>query len=167
MYVQRLQHKSGPLTDLLSSYKFRQASCFWYLTGIEEQDSAILLEKTSDVQGYRMHLFVKERDAYDELWNGPRYAALGCLRATKGSHYSIGLAFRGLARSLVLMKSQTLATSPRSSSLSQRQHPTSTPTSLRIAATPPILPRPSHYPSENLFSRISIDQLPNLTTNVS
>ncbi|KAF8604460.1 peptidase M24 [Ceratobasidium sp. AG-I] len=53
-------------------YKFRQASCFWYLTGIEEQDSAILLEKTSDAKGYRMHLFVKERDSYDELWNGPR-----------------------------------------------------------------------------------------------
>ncbi|KAG8772444.1 hypothetical protein FRC12_003073 [Ceratobasidium sp. 428] len=53
-------------------YKFRQASNFWYLTGIEEQNSAVILHKASDAKGYRMHLFMRERDPHDELWNGPR-----------------------------------------------------------------------------------------------
>ncbi|KAG8739552.1 hypothetical protein FRC10_005462 [Ceratobasidium sp. 414] len=51
---------------------FRQSSNFWYLTGIEEQHSAVILYKTLDAKGYRMHLFMRERDPHDELWNGPR-----------------------------------------------------------------------------------------------
>ncbi|CAE6472060.1 unnamed protein product [Rhizoctonia solani] len=55
-----------------SIYKFRQSSNFWYLTGIEEQDAAIILQKTSSGKGYKMYLFVKEKDPYDELWHGAR-----------------------------------------------------------------------------------------------
>ncbi|KAJ1308278.1 hypothetical protein OPQ81_003993 [Rhizoctonia solani] len=53
-------------------YKFRQSSNFWYLTGIEEQDSAVILQKTPDAKGYKMYLCVKEKDPYDELWHGAR-----------------------------------------------------------------------------------------------
>ncbi|KAG9125178.1 hypothetical protein FRC07_008655 [Ceratobasidium sp. 392] len=59
-------------SNIVCTYKFRQASNFWYLTGIEEQNSAVILYKTSDPKGYRMHLFMRERDPHDELWNGPR-----------------------------------------------------------------------------------------------
>ncbi|KAH7344152.1 peptidase M24 [Rhizoctonia solani] len=55
-----------------SIYKFRQSSNFWYLTGIEEQDAAAILQKTSDQTGYKMYLCVKEKDPYDELWHGAR-----------------------------------------------------------------------------------------------
>ncbi|CAE7216626.1 unnamed protein product [Rhizoctonia solani] len=53
-------------------YKFRQSSNFWYLTGIEEQDAAMILQKTPDRKGYKMYLCVKEKDPYDELWHGAR-----------------------------------------------------------------------------------------------
>ncbi|ELU37364.1 peptidase M24 [Rhizoctonia solani AG-1 IA] len=55
-----------------ADYKFRQSSNFWYLTGIEEQDAAILLQKTSSGKGHKTYLFVKDKDPYDELWHGPR-----------------------------------------------------------------------------------------------
>ncbi|KZT53381.1 peptidase M24 [Calocera cornea HHB12733] len=51
-------------------YKFRQASDFWYLTGFDEPDSAVILEKTSDTKGYRMTLFLRPKDAQLELWEG-------------------------------------------------------------------------------------------------
>ncbi|GAA5902325.1 hypothetical protein JCM6882_000502 [Rhodosporidiobolus microsporus] len=53
-------------------YRFRQRSNFWYLTGFEEPDSALVLQKDSSAKGYRMTLFVRQKDAYDELWNGAR-----------------------------------------------------------------------------------------------
>jgi hypothetical protein len=43
------------------------------LTGIEEQDAVIILQKTSNEKGHKMYLCVKEKDPYDELWHGPRY----------------------------------------------------------------------------------------------
>ncbi|GAA5823640.1 hypothetical protein JCM11251_000706 [Rhodosporidiobolus azoricus] len=53
-------------------YRFRQRSNFWYLTGFEEPDSALVLQKDSSAKGYRMTMFVPQKDAYDELWNGAR-----------------------------------------------------------------------------------------------
>ncbi|GAA5821204.1 hypothetical protein JCM10212_006773 [Sporobolomyces blumeae] len=53
-------------------YKFRQRSNLWYLTGWEEPDSVLVLQKTSDAKGYKMTMFVRPKDAYDESWNGPR-----------------------------------------------------------------------------------------------
>ena len=61
---------------MIISYKFRQSSNFWYLTGIEEQDAAVILQKTSGGKGYKMYLCVKEKDTYDELWHGARYELL-------------------------------------------------------------------------------------------
>lgn len=54
-------------------YKFRQESNFWYLTGFQEPDSAIVLEKDpSSSRGYKMTMFVPVRDEHNETWNGPR-----------------------------------------------------------------------------------------------
>ena len=54
------------------SYKFRQASDFWYLTGFEEPDSAVVLEKISSSRGYRMTLFSSGKDSARELWEGAK-----------------------------------------------------------------------------------------------
>ncbi|KAJ7929084.1 peptidase M24, structural domain-containing protein [Mycena leptocephala] len=51
-------------------YKFRQASDFWYLTGFDEPNSAIILEKTSTSRGYRMTLFSAGKDSAKEKWDG-------------------------------------------------------------------------------------------------
>ncbi|KAK7471233.1 aminopeptidase [Stygiomarasmius scandens] len=51
-------------------YKFRQASDFWYLTGFEEPDSALILEKTSSSRGYRMTLFTTGTDPSKAQWDG-------------------------------------------------------------------------------------------------
>ncbi|KAL4075579.1 peptidase M24, structural domain-containing protein [Scleroderma yunnanense] len=53
-------------------YKFRQASDFWYLTGFEEPDAAVILEKTSTSRGYRMTLFCNGKDSAKEKWEGAR-----------------------------------------------------------------------------------------------
>lgn len=70
------------------SYKFRQASDFWYLTGFEEPDSALILgqpsshlailfsflipttEKTSSPRGFRMLLYSTGKDPSKEKWDG-------------------------------------------------------------------------------------------------
>ncbi|RDB15460.1 Intermediate cleaving peptidase 55 [Hypsizygus marmoreus] len=53
-------------------YKYRQASDFWYLTGFEEPDSAIILEKTSSSRGYRMTIFCSGKDSAKEKWEGAK-----------------------------------------------------------------------------------------------
>ncbi|KAH7921706.1 peptidase M24, partial [Leucogyrophana mollusca] len=53
-------------------YKFRQASDFWYLTGFEEPDAAVVLEKNSTSRGYRMSLFSSGKDSAKEKWDGAR-----------------------------------------------------------------------------------------------
>ncbi|UZJ55987.1 hypothetical protein CBS101457_005307 [Exobasidium rhododendri] len=53
-------------------YRFRQDSNFLYLTGFQEPDSAIVLEKNSSSRGYKMTMFVPSRDEANETWNGPK-----------------------------------------------------------------------------------------------
>ncbi|GLB33304.1 putative peptidase M24 [Lyophyllum shimeji] len=53
-------------------YKYRQASDFWYLTGFEEPDSAVILEKNSSSRGYRMTLFCNGKDVVKEKWEGAK-----------------------------------------------------------------------------------------------
>ncbi|KAA1465904.1 peptidase M24 [Dentipellis sp. KUC8613] len=53
-------------------YKFRQASDFWYLTGFEEPDSAVILEKNGGPRGYRMIMYSLGRDPAKEKWDGAR-----------------------------------------------------------------------------------------------
>jgi Xaa-Pro aminopeptidase len=57
-----------------SSYKYRQDSNFWYLTGFEEPHSAMILEKTSDAKGHKMTLFTQGKDSHREKWEGARLA---------------------------------------------------------------------------------------------
>ena len=64
---------------IISSYKFRQASDFWYLTGFEEPDSAVVLEKTSSSRGYRMTLFSSGKDSSREIWEGARTSFQGAI----------------------------------------------------------------------------------------
>ncbi|KAL1688358.1 peptidase M24, structural domain-containing protein [Schizophyllum commune] len=53
-------------------YKYRQSSDFWYLTGFEEPDSAVILEKTSTSKGYRMTLFCSGKNLAQEKWDGAK-----------------------------------------------------------------------------------------------
>ena len=61
------------MTHGMSSYKFRQSSDFWYLTGFDEPDAAVVLEKRPDCpRGYRMRLFSAGTDSAKEKWDGAR-----------------------------------------------------------------------------------------------
>ncbi|THH09459.1 hypothetical protein EW146_g8678 [Bondarzewia mesenterica] len=53
-------------------YKFRQASDFWYLTGFEEPDSAVILRKDHSPRGYSMTLYSGGQDPAKEQWDGAR-----------------------------------------------------------------------------------------------
>jgi len=53
-------------------YPFRQASDFWYLTGFQEPDSCLLLEKDNSTRGYTMTMFVRPQDPIQEMWEGAR-----------------------------------------------------------------------------------------------
>lgn len=54
-------------------YKFRQASDFWYLTGFQEADAAVILEKTpTRTRSYKMTLFSSGKNAHREKWDGAR-----------------------------------------------------------------------------------------------
>lgn len=64
----RIKYMSGQIF-----YRFRQASNFWYLTGFQEPDSAVVLQKqASSPRGYKMTMFVPPHDANHQVWNGPR-----------------------------------------------------------------------------------------------
>ena len=58
------------------SYPFRQDSYFWYLTGFNEPNAALLLLKTE--QAEKAIIFLRPRDPLLETWNGRR---LGVERA--------------------------------------------------------------------------------------
>ena len=58
------------------SYPFRQDSYFWYLTGFNEPNAALLLLKTE--QAEKAIIFLRPRDLLLETWNGRR---LGVERA--------------------------------------------------------------------------------------
>lgn len=62
-------------------YKFRQESNFWYLTGMQEPDAALVLEKTGyGERGYKMTMFVEPRQALKEVWDGPSCGMDGATR---------------------------------------------------------------------------------------
>ena len=64
----RMKYMSGQIF-----YRFRQASNFWYLTGFQEPDSAVILQKqASSPRGFKMTMFVPPHDSMDQVWNGPR-----------------------------------------------------------------------------------------------
>lgn len=52
------------------TYPFRQDSYFWYLTGFNEPNAALLLIKTEDAE--KAVVFLRPRDPLLETWNGRR-----------------------------------------------------------------------------------------------
>ncbi|KAF8516631.1 peptidase M24 [Gautieria morchelliformis] len=54
------------------AYKFRQSSDIWYLTGFQEPDAALVLEKASTRYGrpYKMTMFCSGKNAHREKWDG-------------------------------------------------------------------------------------------------
>ena len=52
------------------TYPFRQDSYFWYLTGFNEPNAALLLLKTE--QEEKAIIFLRPRDPFLETWNGRR-----------------------------------------------------------------------------------------------
>ena len=57
-------------------YPFRQDSDFWYLTGFDEPD-AVALFLAHKPEGERFILFVNEKEAKSEVWNGFRWGTSG------------------------------------------------------------------------------------------
>ncbi|XP_013144455.1 PREDICTED: probable Xaa-Pro aminopeptidase 3 isoform X2 [Papilio polytes] len=53
-------------------YVFRQNSDFFYLTGCLEPSAILVMLKPSQTDNYKSILFVHEKDAHAELWEGPR-----------------------------------------------------------------------------------------------
>ena len=82
-----------PILIIVWSYRFRQASDFWYLTGFEEPSAAVVLgkpplqrvclpplltlfysrgvEKVRYEPGYKMTLFCASKNPKKEIWDGP------------------------------------------------------------------------------------------------
>ncbi|OCH84592.1 hypothetical protein OBBRIDRAFT_741300 [Obba rivulosa] len=55
------------------AYKFRQSSDFWYLTGFEQPNAAVVLKSDpSSERGYHMTMFCAENDPETEKWDGAR-----------------------------------------------------------------------------------------------
>ncbi|XP_077518894.1 xaa-Pro aminopeptidase 3 [Amblyomma americanum] len=52
-------------------YPFRQNSDFLYLTGFQEPDSALVIHTGTDQHQPKSVMFVPQRDAHAELWDGP------------------------------------------------------------------------------------------------
>ncbi len=87
-YVQDLRERRAALMDALGAdtvlvlwsapkrvystdtdYEYRQESNFLYLTGLDEEAAALVL--VPGASGPREYLFVRARDPFQELWNGP------------------------------------------------------------------------------------------------
>ncbi|KAI8451897.1 X-Pro aminopeptidase [Phakopsora pachyrhizi] len=61
-------------------FPFRQSSDFFYLTGFLEPDSCVVLEKDSSQRGYKMMMFVRDKDYNQEMWDGARTGINGVIR---------------------------------------------------------------------------------------
>ncbi|CAH2068220.1 unnamed protein product, partial [Iphiclides podalirius] len=61
-------------------YVFRQNSDFFYLTGCLEPSAILVMVKPAQTDNYKSVLFVHEKDAHAELWEGPRS---GCSSSTE------------------------------------------------------------------------------------
>lgn len=79
------------------TYPFRQDSYFWYLTGFNEPNAALLLLKTE--QAEKAIIFLRPRDPLLEMWNGRR---LGVERAPQ--HLNVNEAYSIEEFAIVLPK---------------------------------------------------------------
>ncbi|TIA92358.1 hypothetical protein E3P99_00652 [Wallemia hederae] len=70
-------------------YSFRQATDFNYLTGFQEPDSAVVIERDDSVpRGYKMVLFVRPKDPQVELWDGARTGLDGAMKIFQADEVS-------------------------------------------------------------------------------
>ncbi|KAJ1520982.1 hypothetical protein ONE63_004054 [Megalurothrips usitatus] len=53
-------------------YVYRQNSDFLYLTGCLEPDSVLVMSLSQNSSNHRAIMFMRERNAHSELWDGPR-----------------------------------------------------------------------------------------------
>ncbi|KAG1875383.1 peptidase M24 [Suillus subalutaceus] len=125
------------LPDIMaSSYKYRQGSDFWYLTGFEEPDSAVVLEKNASSRGYRMTLFSNGKDSAKEKWDGPRTGFDDALNVFKADDALTIKAFPAQLRSMISLYSNVYIDLPQS----PRKNARSTKSLLRYLS-PPVNPR--------------------------
>lgn len=122
-------------------YKYRQGSDFWYLTGFEEPDSAVVLEKNASSRGYRMTLFSNGKDSAKEKWDGPRTGFDDALNVFKADDALTIKAFPGQLRSMISLYSNVYIDLPQS----PRKNARSTKSLLRYLS-PSVNPR-SEYES--------------------
>lgn len=54
-------------------YVFRQNSDFFYLSGIDQEESVVILCQNHENEKYREILFVAETNEKIKIWNGPKY----------------------------------------------------------------------------------------------
>ncbi|KIJ70630.1 hypothetical protein HYDPIDRAFT_78192 [Hydnomerulius pinastri MD-312] len=120
-----------------SAYKFRQASDFWYLTGFEEPDAAVILEKTSTSRGYRMTLFSSGKDSAKEKWEGARTSFNDALSIFKADDAMSIQSFPSQLKSLASLYSNIYIDIPSSSS---KRSPRTAKSLLRYLS-PPVQPR--------------------------
>lgn len=111
-------YTSAKLTE--RSYKFRQASDFWYLTGFEEPDSAVILEKTSCSRGYRMTMFSLGKDSHKEKWEGARTSSEDIAMHFKADDAQPITQFPPVLKSLASTSSNVYLDVPPSASISRR-----------------------------------------------
>ncbi|KAG2755665.1 peptidase M24 [Suillus brevipes Sb2] len=117
-------------------YKYRQGSDFWYLTGFEEPDSAVVLEKNASSRGYRMTLFSNGKDSAKEKWDGPRTGFDDALNFFKADDALTIKAFPAQLRSMISLYSNVYIDLPQS----PRKNARSTKSLLRYLS-PPVNPR--------------------------
>lgn len=53
-------------------HEFRQNANMFYLTGINEPDTAMIMKTDNSAKCYSMHLFMQPKDESEETWNGYR-----------------------------------------------------------------------------------------------
>ncbi|KAF9004696.1 peptidase M24 [Cyathus striatus] len=104
-------------------YKFRQASDFWYLTGFQEPDSAVILEKTSSSRGYRMTLFSSGKDSMKEKWDGARTSLQDAASIFRADAALPTPSFSSHLRSLLSQYTHIYLDLPNNPISSPRRHP--------------------------------------------
>lgn len=72
-----------------TEFEFYQDSSFFYLTGLDESDAIAVLSRKGSRR--RFTLYVRPKDALDELWNGTRIGPVGA-RRTLGADAAYPLA---------------------------------------------------------------------------
>lgn len=100
----------------ICSYKFRQSSDFWYLTGFDEPDAAVILEKrSSSPRGYYMRMFSVGTDTAKEKWDGARTCQEDVVQYFGADEADPISAFPSVLRSLTATASHVYFDLPRSS----------------------------------------------------